>query len=159
MAHTTVSPRCTQIINAVGCEQGTPDSHWLRLGRILNHSPRGRNFPLIVCNLHHSIRSQLDWTNSWRKSLAWSWSVLVNSGQAWVTKREIYSAGLLTYGKAMWLTSRSSGNITQCAYIGYSIERSWFIEIIMWSRVRGVMSVQLIVGPCKGHGQRTLNSP
>ena len=39
------------------------------LGRILNHSPRGRNGPLIVYYLHHSIRSQLERTNSWRKSL------------------------------------------------------------------------------------------
>ena len=41
-------------------------------GRILNHSHRGKNGPFIICNLHHSTLSQLEWTDYWRKSLTWS---------------------------------------------------------------------------------------
>ena len=60
-------------------------------------------------------------------------------------------ARLLTYGKAMCLIEQSHSNTAQCEYIGSSIERSWFHEVVLWSRLRRAMSVQLAVGPCKGH--------
>ena len=126
------------------------------VGRILNHSPSGRNGPLTVYNIHHSIRSQLGWTDSWRKSLARSWPVPVDSGQVWVSANIVYGVGPHPYGKVVWFDEQSSGSTTRCAYIGSSREQSWFWEVVLWSRLRGSISVQLIVGPCKGYALRTL---
>ena len=128
------------------------------LGRILNRSPRGGNGPLIVCNLHYSTRSQLEWTDSCRKSITRSWPVLAKSGQAWASARNSCGTRLLTYRKIMWLTDYSSGNTTQCEYIGSSMEQSWFTRVVLRSRLCGMISVHLIVGPCKGYAWMTLKS-
>ena len=129
------------------------------VGKALNHSPRGISSPLIVCSLHHSIWSQLEWTYSWRKSLTRSWPVLVNSVQEWASARKVCGTRPLTYGKVMWLTGHSSGNTTQCEHIGRSMVQSWFNGVVLWSRLRETISVQLIVDPCKGYAWKTLNSP
>ena len=63
------------------------------------------------------------------------------------------------YVNAMWLTGNSSGNTTRCAYIGSSMDQSWFAEVVLRSGLRGTMSVHLVVRPCKGYSWMPLNLP
>ena len=37
------------------------------------------------------------------------------------------------------------------------MEQSWFVEVVLWSGLHGTISVQLVVGPCKGYARRILN--
>ena len=74
-------------------------------------------------------------------------------------EKEDRGAGPPAYGKAMCLTGQSRGNTAHCEYIGSSMEQSCFDGVVLWSRLRGTISVQLIVGPCKGYARRILNPP
>ena len=68
-------------------------------------------------------------------------------------------ARLLTYGKAMCLIEQSHSNTAQCEYIGSSIEQSWFSDVVLRSKLcEEEISEQLVLGPCKVHARRTLNS-
>ena len=84
--------------------------------------------------------------------------VLVNSGQAWVSKMSVDGAEPHTYGTTIRLTDHYSGNTTQCTYIGLSMEQIWSTEVVMRSELRKAVCIQLIVGSCKGYAWRTLNS-
>ena len=60
----------------------------------------------------------------------------------------------------MCLTGQSRFNTAQCEYIGSSMEKSWYNEVVLLSGLsEEAMSVQLVVGPCKGYARRTLNLP
>ena len=74
-------------------------------------------------------------------------------------EREDHGARPPAYGTAMYLTGQSRGNTAQCEYIGSSMEQSWFDEVILRSGLRGMISVQLVVGPGTGYARRILNSP
>ena len=66
-------------------------------------------------------------------------------------EREDNDTRLLTYATVVCLTGRSRENTAQCEYIESSIEQSWFDGVVLWSRICGTISVQLVMDPCKGY--------
>ena len=118
--------------------------------RNLNHSPRGKNGILVIRNLHHSTISQLNWTESCRRGLTWSWPVLVNSGQAWMTRRKEHDAQPIAYRTVICLIGWSSGNTAQCAYIGCSLEPNWIFHGLCAVSATQAIGIQLVVSSCHG---------
>ena len=84
----------------------------------------------IVHNLYHSIYR--NWSEP--KVVGGTWldpNPFVNKGQVTVIVREDYGVGSPTYGTEICLPGHSSGITAQYKYIGNSIERNYFNEIVL----------------------------